>query len=308
MRSGFLVVDKAPGTRSSRCVNIVKKIFSGKLRVGHGGTLDSTASGVLVVLVGKATRVSQYVMMLPKVYSVTAKFGMRSDTDDHSGKILSVCGTGIPDDHAIDRALLSFSGLTDQVPPSISAVKVNGKRAHAIAREGGEVFLEPRPVLVNSISRVTPLTEGHEVVFRILCHRGTYIRSIVRDLGDKFGCGALVVKLQRESIGPFGLKDALPSPKLEDADPVVVEDMIIPLTEIGKAYTTYQAAGNTGEMIFSGKPVPLKELRRTSWGSCFGSGYIMITGEHFVSFAHILNEGKGLFARPVTTIPGRELV
>jgi len=117
MRSGFLVVDKAPGTRSSRCVNIVKKIFSGKLRVGHGGTLDSTASGVLVVLVGKATRVSQYVMMLPKVYSVTAKFGMRSDTDDHSGKILSVCGTGIPDDHAIDRALLSFSGLTDQVPP-----------------------------------------------------------------------------------------------------------------------------------------------------------------------------------------------
>ncbi len=307
MRSGFLIVNKAPGARSSGCVNALKKVFGGKMKVGHGGTLDSTASGVLVLLLGKATRASQYVMMLPKIYNVSARFGISTDTDDHSGSILSFSRAGLPEGTDLDRALLSFYGLRDQVPPSISAIKVKGRRAHSITRGGGHVDLSPRPVFVEIISRTTQMSEDQRASFRIKCHRGTYIRSIVRDLGEKFGCGAVVEKLQRESIGPFSLGDAIPSSDLEEAHPAFISERIISVTELEKAFISYRAEAEAGEMIFAGRPVQLGKLRRVGWGSHFGFGNIMITGDRFVSFAVIEKEGAGCYARPVTTIPSGDL-
>ncbi|HOI81006.1 MAG TPA: tRNA pseudouridine(55) synthase TruB [Synergistales bacterium] len=302
MRSGFLVIDKAPGTRSTQCTNLVKRILGGSVRVGHAGTLDSTASGILVLLVGRATRASRFVMMLPKTYLVTARLGSSTDTDDLSGQVIALGDAGKADEAGIDRALLSFSGLRDQVPPSFSAVKVKGRRAHSMARRGFDVRLEARPVLVTSIRRAGPLEGDLEVPLGITCHQGTYVRSIVRDLGAALGCGAVVSSLTRTSLGPFILPDGIPSDDLAAMNAHSLQERILPLSVISSSFTTFTAHPPEEDLILSGRPVPFERLERRGWGAYPGEGLVVITGRRVLSFARI-EAGKGrTMGRPVTNI------
>ncbi len=303
MRSGFLVIDKTPGTRSTQCTNLAKSILGGSVRVGHAGTLDSTASGILVLLVGRATRASRFVMMLPKTYLATARLGSSTDTDDLSGQVIALRDTGKIDEACIDRVLLSFSGLRDQVPPSFSAVKVRGRRAHSMARTGLDFQLEARPVLVTSIRRTGPLQGGLEVPLGITCHQGTYIRSIVRDLGEALGCGAAVSSLTRSSLGPFVLADSISSDDLAAMNACSLEERIIPLSVISGSFTTFTVQTHEEDLILSGLPVPFVELERREWGAFPAEGLVMITGSRVISFARIeAVKGRSL-ARPVTNIP-----
>lgn len=303
MRSGFLVIDKAPGTRSTNCTNLVKRILGGKVRVGHAGTLDSTASGVLVLLVGKATRASRFVMMLPKTYLVTARLGSSTDTDDLSGQVITLGDADNVDEVCIDRALLSFSGLRDQVPPSFSAVKVKGRRAHSMARRGLDVQLEARPVLVTSIRRTGPLEGDLEVPMVIKCQQGTYVRSIVRDLGAALGCGATVSSLTRSSLGPFIMADAIPSDDLAAMNADSLEERILPLSAISTSFTNFIAHPPEEELILSGRPVPFERLERRGWGAYPAEDLVTITGSRVLSFARIEVEKGRSLARAVTNIP-----
>ncbi len=302
MRSGFLVIDKAPGTRSSQCVTRVKRVLGGKVRVGHGGTLDQSASGVLVLLIGRATRASRFVMMLPKTYLAVARLGVRTDTDDLSGKVASEEDPGEVDEESIDRALFSLYGYRDQTPPVFSAVKVKGRRAHALAREGLDVRLAARPVLITFLERTGPIKAGRDVPLRMVCRQGTYVRSIVRDLGETLGCGAAVLSLRRESLGPFAASEALPSGYLATADASSLEGKILPFSSLSGSFTSYQASLAEEEMIVSGSPLPLGKLARRGWGEHGTGGYVLIFGKGVVSFARVVHEDGACLARPVTNI------
>lgn len=302
MKPGFLVIDKNTGTRSTSCVNTVRKILGKQVRVGHGGTLDSTARGVLVLLIGRATRTSSYVMALPKTYEATARFGLRTSTDDIAGEIISSTTSGFPDDEHIDRALLALIGLRDQIPPAISAVKISGERAHALARKGEAVNLSPRPVYVRSITRTSNMSASGEVNLTIRCHKGTYVRSLVRDLGNMLNCGAIVTSLLRISIGPFVKSAAIQGDLLDCVGRDFIESRILPVSWISKGYISYKVDPAMEQDLLSGKTIPMACLERLNWGEATLGNLIVLMCGKCLSFGKIYEQGCFSFFSPVTTI------
>ena len=198
---GLLVLDKPGGITSRDAVNAVQRWFPRKTRIGHTGTLDPLATGVLVVCLGHATRLAEYVQAMPKTYRSTFVFGAASDTDDADGTITPVHVAQIPDEETVRRALAAFSGEIDQVPPAFSAAKVDGQRAYHLARDGADVDLKPRRVTVYGIDVLAFRWPRLDVEVR--CGKGTYIRSLARNLGEALGCGAYVEALRRTRVGPF---------------------------------------------------------------------------------------------------------
>ena len=203
---GVLNLNKPTGMTSRAVVDRVARPLR-KIKVGHAGTLDPLASGVLVVCVGAATRLIEYVQRMPKTYQTTIRLGARSDTDDADGRVVDVEGAVPPSETALRAALACQVGTIAQRPPEYSALKVEGRRAYDLARAGQSVVLAARPV---TIDRIDVLDYAWpRLQLEIACGSGTYIRSIARDLGDALGCGGLVEVLTRTRIGAFGLDDAL---------------------------------------------------------------------------------------------------
>ncbi|WP_235905196.1 tRNA pseudouridine(55) synthase TruB [Tautonia marina] len=206
--SGFLNVDKPIGLTSRDVVNRVVRAFrKPKPKVGHAGTLDPLASGVLVVAIGSATRLIEQVQRQPKTYLATILLGATSDTLDADGTITPVLDPPIPSEAQVRDALASQVGTIDQLPPAYSALRVDGKRAYDLAREGKSVELAPRPVRIDQISLLR--YEWPHLEISVDCGAGTYIRSIARDVGDALGCGGLIATLRRTRIGPFLEDDAI---------------------------------------------------------------------------------------------------
>jgi tRNA pseudouridine55 synthase len=205
MHSGILLIDKPAGITSAGVVGRVKRVL-GAERVGHAGTLDPDATGLLVVLVNGATRVASYAADGTKRYSGLMRLGVTTSTDDLSGDILEQSEI-IPPFEKVMEASKRFVGAIQQVPPRVSSVKIQGKRAHKLSREGQDFTLQPREVTVSrfEISRVS------EVSFRYLveCSPGTYVRSLARDIGEVLGCGGAVETIRRERSGPLSVDGAI---------------------------------------------------------------------------------------------------
>lgn len=199
--NGLLVIDKPGGMTSRDAVNRAQRWFPRGTKLGHTGTLDPLATGVLVLCVGGATRLAEFVQAMGKGYVTRVLLGSRSDTDDADGAVTPVPGALPPTEEQVRAAVGRFVGTIQQLPPAYSALKVAGKRAHELARKGAEVKLEPRPVHVYRID-VTGYTWPH-LDLTVECGRGTYIRSIARDVGEVFGVGGLVQTLRRTHVGPF---------------------------------------------------------------------------------------------------------
>lgn len=208
---GLLVVDKEPGfTSMDVCAIIRGRLRRGGapkgIKVGHGGTLDPLATGVLVVLVGKATKRCDEIMAGEKEYLADIDLAHRSTTDDAEGERTEVLP---PEPPTIDQVRARASLLTGrimQIPPAFSAVKVDGRRAYAQARKGRDVVIEPRPVDVHEFAILDflwPLART-----RVRCGKGTYVRSLARDLGSGLGCGGMLTSLRRTRVGPFGIEQA----------------------------------------------------------------------------------------------------
>ncbi len=204
---GLVVVDKPRGITSRAAVDRVVRLVGRRTRVGHAGTLDPLASGVLVILVGAATRLVEEVQRMPKTYRTVVRLGARSDTLDADGLIELVPDPHRPEPSAIDRAVAPLMGEVEQVPPRFSALKVGGRRAYDLARAGRSVDLAPRRVRIDRIEVIR--YEWPELELEIDCGAGTYIRSIARDVGEALGCGGLVDVLVRTRIGPFRIDDAV---------------------------------------------------------------------------------------------------
>lgn len=211
--SGVLVVDKPVGMTSHDVVQAIR-MGSGLRRAGHTGTLDPRASGVLVVLIGPAVRLSEYVSASDKRYQATLRLGASTDTFDADGRFTSSATVNVTLEQ-FEAALRGFVGEIEQVPPPYSAVKVQGRKAYEMARQGEEVDLAPRKISVYHLEVLE--WAPPEVVIDVHCSSGTYVRSLVNDLGKVLGCGAYLVGLRRTKSGRFTLRDAVPLRKLQEA-------------------------------------------------------------------------------------------
>jgi tRNA pseudouridine55 synthase len=212
--SGVLVVDKPVGMTSHDVVQVIRNGTSLR-RAGHTGTLDPRASGVLVILVGPAVRLSEYVSASDKRYQAIIRLGSTTDTFDADGRFTR---SNVPvnvTEAQFEEVLKSFIGEIEQTPPPYSAVKVQGRKAYEMARQGEEVDLTPRKIQVHHLEVLE--WAPPEVVVDVHCSSGTYVRSLANDLGEKLGCGAYLVGLRRTKSGRFSLRDAVPLRKLQES-------------------------------------------------------------------------------------------
>ncbi len=212
--SGILNVDKPRGMTSHDVVDAVRRL-AGQRRVGHAGTLDPMATGVLLVCLGQATRVAEYLMASPKRYRATIVLGVATDTFDAEGKIVSEGGRTDFDREEIEAALGSFTGRIEQVPPMYSALKREGQALYRLARQGQVVERSPRPVEISEILVLdwTP----PELIIEVACSPGTYVRSLAHDLGQRLGSGAHLAALVRLRSGRFTLEEAVSLERLAEA-------------------------------------------------------------------------------------------
>jgi len=212
--SGVLVVDKPVGLTSHEVVQIIRRGTNIR-RAGHTGTLDPRASGVLIVLIGPAVRLSEYVSASDKRYQAIIRLGATTDTFDADGSFTSKDQMVEITEDQFDTALKSFVGEIIQTPPPYSAVKVHGRPAYDMARKGEEVVLEPRKIQVYSLDLLE--WAPPEAVIDVYCSSGTYVRSLANDMGTKLSCGAYLTGLRRTKSGRFTLRDAVPLRKLREA-------------------------------------------------------------------------------------------
>lgn len=212
--SGVLVVDKPVGLTSHEVVQIIRKGTNIR-RAGHTGTLDPRASGVLVVLIGPAVRLSEYVSASDKRYQAVIQLGETTDTYDADGRVVRSSPVDGITEEEFQEKLQQFVGEIQQIPPPYSAIKVKGRKAYEMAREGEEVELEPRTIQVYSLDLLE--WAPPEAVIDVYCSSGTYVRSLANDLGESLGVGAHLIGLRRTKSGRFTLRDAVPLRKLREA-------------------------------------------------------------------------------------------
>lgn len=246
---GFLVVDKPSGPTSHDVVAAVRRA-TGIRKVGHAGTLDPMATGVVVVAIGRCTRLIRFVQDMDKEYVATARFGEATDTIDADGEI--VVSEPMEVDHgSVARVAAGFVGDIMQTPPMVSALKVGGRRLYELAREGVEIEREARPVTIHEIE-VSSVGDGPfpEVTMRVRCGKGTYIRSLVADIAAELGGHAHLVALRRTAVGHLDLGGAVPMDRLEDWEDFLLTPLRA-LQGMGRLTVDTPAA----EAVSHGKPI-----------------------------------------------------
>jgi tRNA pseudouridine55 synthase len=254
--SGVLVVDKPIGLTSHDVVQIIRR-GTGIRRAGHTGTLDPRASGVLVILIGPAVRLSEFVSASDKRYQATIRLGSSTDTYDEEGVVTDSATVNVDDisEEYFDEVLQRFVGEIEQVPPPYSAVKVQGRKAYEMAREGEEVDLEPRIIKVYSLEVLE--WAPPEVVIDVYCSSGTYVRSLANDLGKSLGTGAYLVGLRRTKSGRFTLRDAVPLRRLQEAfDAGIWYRHLIPAAEALADWPMVELDADQVELVRHGHRVP----------------------------------------------------
>jgi tRNA pseudouridine55 synthase len=224
--NGLLVLDKPAGMTSRDVVNRVQRWFPRGTKIGHAGTLDPLATGVLVLCVGAATKLVERVQAMSKTYHTRILLGFRSDTDDADGTLTETASAEPPDEAEVRTRLTGFVGEVQQLPPAYSALKIDGRRAHELARAGRVVSLVARPVTIHAVTLTAYTWPFVDVV--VDCGKGTYIRSIARDLGEQLGTGGLVQTLRRTRIGPFTEDRAIPVDTPAEAG----RERLLPMTTV----------------------------------------------------------------------------
>jgi tRNA pseudouridine55 synthase len=247
-RFGLLNINKPAGLTSRRVVDHVAKLVRPN-KAGHAGTLDPLATGVLVVCVGKATRLIELVQAQPKTYEATFLLGRQSDTDDVTGIVTEVAVSSEITRAQIEETLPAFCGRIQQVPPSFSAVHVDGRRAYDLARRGEAVAIEAREVDVHRLELTRFASPEIDLV--IECGSGTYVRSIGRDLGQRLGCGAVMSALVRTRIGPFHIEDAV---TLEQLNRETLDQFLLPPTTALADMPRYVASADDLVNVRAGRP------------------------------------------------------
>jgi len=206
MYNGIVVIDKPEGISSHTVISKLRKLLDQR-KIGHGGTLDPLATGVLPVFAGRATRAAEYVQATEKAYTARFRLGIITDTQDITGTVLEERPVAVSRAD-VEAALDAFRGEIMQTPPMYSAIQVDGQRLYKLAREGREIEREARPVTIHALTLVGVYPETNEYEIDVTCSKGTFIRTLCADIGDKLGCGATITKLRRTQTGIFSIAQA----------------------------------------------------------------------------------------------------
>jgi tRNA pseudouridine55 synthase len=271
--TGLVVVDKAAGWTSHDVVARVRRIF-GQRRVGHAGTLDPDATGILLVGVGRATRLLRFLTALPKAYTAEIVLGRATTTLDDSGEVVGEWDMAGVTAERVRAAAAGLTGRIEQVPPMVSAVKVGGTRLHVLARQGVEVPRAPRPVTVHRFD-VAPAGEPGVYRAEVGCSSGTYVRVLAADLGTVLGGGAHLRRLRRTRVGSFGEADATP---LEELTP----EHLLPPAEALRDLEAVDVAPEVATAVARGLPVDRVPLGATGdgpWALLDGGGKLLAVYE-----------------------------
>ena len=226
--NGILLVDKPQDWTSHDVVAKLRGVF-GERRIGHSGTLDPLATGLLVVFLGKATKAVEFSEAAEKEYLAHLRLGVETDTQDITGTVLRT-SVEIPDRAALEAVLPQFCGEIQQIPPMYSAIKVNGKKLYDIARRGGAVERQPRSIFFFFFSVLGE--ENGEFVLRIRCSKGTYIRTLCHDIGKALGCGGVMTALRRTRVGGYDVQDAHTVAALSEMERDEAESLLLPLDSV----------------------------------------------------------------------------
>lgn len=253
--NGFLNVDKPCGITSRDVVNSIQALLPRRTKVGHAGTLDPLATGVLVVALGQATRLVEEVQNQTKVYVARIRLGYTSSTDDAEGEIVPYMQSGADSPTRavtladIETLLPKFQGEIQQRPPKVSALKVAGRRAYELVRQGEEFTVAPRAVRIDRIELLD--FQGELLTVRVMCGKGTYIRSIARDLGEELGCGGYIEELRREQIGSFRSESAIKPPFTQES----LAHSLLPIEQVISHYERLELDASQITQVRQGQPV-----------------------------------------------------
>ena len=273
--NGILLIDKEQDWTSNDVVVKLKGVLHER-RIGHSGTLDPMATGLLVVFVGRATRAVSFAEKDEKSYLATLRLGLVTDTQDTTGRVLSENAVSVSE-AALQETLDRFRGEQDQIPPMYSAIKVHGKKLYEIARKGGELERQPRRITIQELSCLG--REGNDVFLRVRCSKGTYIRTLCHNIGEALGCGGCMAALRRVSAGGFSVDEAITIAQAQElSNRGEIESRLLPIDSLfqrypfciaeteqekrircGNAYPcdlpegTYRVYSETGEFLMLGK-------------------------------------------------------
>ncbi len=254
----LLSVDKPQGWTSHDVVDFLRRLTGWK-RVGHFGSLDPIATGLLLIGIGRATRLFPFLSKLPKTYRGTIRFGQATDTYDATGKPISPASTNFPQENELKEIIKSFEGEIEQLPPPFSAKKYKGQPLYRLARRGRTVPLQPIKVKIYWFKFIE--YNPPDFVFEVLCSSGTYVRSLAHDLGQMAGCGAYLAQLTRLAIGPFHLNNAFSPEKIENSfKNGQVESLICPLEKVMEDLPKAILSEKLNLPLVKGKIIPPQAL------------------------------------------------
>lgn len=252
--NGIILIDKPQDWTSHDVVAKLRGILHER-RIGHSGTLDPLATGLLVVFVGRATRAVEFAEADSKEYIAGLRLGLSTDTQDISGNVIAEC-SDLPDEGAVRRAVNSFIGDIEQIPPMYSAIKIGGKKLYELARKGQSVERAPRKITVSSIEIIG--REGGDYLLKIACSKGTYVRTLCNDIGASLGCGACMSNLRRISAGAFSVESAHSIDEVENtANEGQLVDIMLPVDTLFSALPELKVPESTANRLKTGNIIEI---------------------------------------------------
>ena len=292
---GILLFDKPAGETSNRALQRVKRLYNAR-KAGHTGSLDPLATGMLPICLGEATKVSGFLLDADKHYRVHCRLGVRTDTGDADGAVIEE--RDLPEDLStarIEACLAPLRGEIRQVPPMYSALKYQGQRLYRLARQGVEVDREPRTVTIHELA--LEAVKGEELTLRVVCSKGTYVRTMVEDLGEALGCGAHVANLRRTGVGPFRDRSMVSMTELEDAAEAgglaALDELLLPVEAGLEYWPAVHLPEDAAHFLQQGQAVWVPRAPAAGWVRVFGPG-------RFLGMGAILDDGRVAPKRLIT--------
>lgn len=287
---GWIVIDKPLGMTSMDVIKKMRRLLKVK-KMGHGGTLDPLASGLLPVALNEATKTVSYTMDHTKVYQFTVKWGEQRTTDDGEGDVLTSSDKR-PSMSEIKDALSAFTGVIDQVPPKYSAILINGKRAYALARDDKEVDLKARPVRIDALEWVASEDQDH-ATFQVTCGKGTYVRSLARDLALFLGTVGHVTVLRRLEVGPFTVSDAISLEKLEELSHLGwPKDVLRPVDSVLADIPALELTTDDSRRFRNGQKVSVTKCQKDATRHLQCGDHVRVLGQGKLSALGKVDEGQ----------------
>ena len=284
--NGILLLDKPSGITSNDALQQVKRLYFAK-KAGHTGSLDPLASGVLPICMGEATKVSAFLLDADKRYKVRCQLGVQTETADAEGEIIRTRPVEAYSEAQVESVLEQFRGPIEQIPPMYSALKHEGQRLYKLARQGIEVEREARPVDIHELTLEARGDDWLDIA--VHCSKGTYIRTLVEDIGEQLGCGAHVSALRRTSVGPYGDEHLVTLEQLQalkEEDKRATDDLLLPIETALTQWPDVRLSPDTAFYLRQGQAVLVPRAPTSGWVRLY-------EGEHtFLGMGEILDDGR----------------